>query len=155
MASMGVRIYTKALRTRWFVRAPIGLYRVGLGFVFGSRMLPLQHTGRVSGRPRYVVLEVVEHPAADEYVVVSGFGVKAQWYRNIHADPRVRVSCGTRRNVPATATPLSSAESAAALRCYAAAHPTAWDKLRTTIERAVGQPVDTLPMVRLNLTHSP
>ena len=151
MASIAARIGAKALRTRWLVRAPIGLYRAGLGFLFGSRMLLLQHTGRTSGQARYVVLEVVEHPAADQYIVVSGFGVKSQWYRNVQADPRVRVSCGTRRSAPARATLLSHDESAAVLRRYAAAHPKAWANLRATIEHAVGGPVDSLPMVRLDL----
>lgn len=145
------RIGAKALTTRWFVRAPIRIYRAGLGFVFGSRLLMLQHTGRKSGTSRYVALEVVEHPSTGEYVVVSGFGLKAQWYRNIQADPRVRVSTGLRRNAPATATPMTESESTAALDHYAQQHPKAWEKLRATIEHAVGRPVDTLPMVRLRL----
>lgn len=154
MASIATRIGAKALRTRWLVRAPIGLYRAGLGFLFGSRMLLLQHTGRASGRARYVVLEVIERPAAGTYVVVSGFGAKTQWFRNVQADPRVRVSCGTRRSVPARATLLSSDESAAVLRRYADAHPKTWANLRAAIEHAVGRPVDDLPMVRLDLTGS-
>ncbi|MFI1920226.1 nitroreductase family deazaflavin-dependent oxidoreductase [Nocardia sp. NPDC020380] len=139
----------RALRTRWVVRAPIGLYRAGLGFLFGSRLLMLQHTGRRTGARRYVVLEVVDHPAPAEYIVVSGFGSAAQWYRNITANPRVRISVGTRRNVPATATPMTNEESGLALDRYIEHHPRAWDKLRGTIEAATGTPVSTLPMVRL------
>ncbi|MGH7735078.1 MAG: nitroreductase family deazaflavin-dependent oxidoreductase, partial [Gemmatimonadales bacterium] len=30
------------LRVRWLVRAPIGLYRARLGFLFGSRLLMLE-----------------------------------------------------------------------------------------------------------------
>lgn len=57
------------LRVRWLVRAPIGLYRAHLGFLFGSRLLMLEHTGRKSGTRRYVVLEVVGHPRPGTYVV--------------------------------------------------------------------------------------
>lgn len=147
LAALGAR----ALTTRWLVRAPIYAYRAGLGFLFGSRLLMLEHIGRTSGARRFVVLEVVERPGPDRYVVVSGFGRRAQWYRNIVAHPHVRVSCGMRRGQPATAVPLSPDESAAALRRYAHIHPRAWRNLRSTIESATGRPVDTLPMVALRL----
>ena len=67
------------------------------------------------------------------------------------SDPNVRVSCGTRRRTPATATALPAQQSAAALENYAQRHPKAWAALRATIEHAVGHPVDTLPMVALRL----
>jgi deazaflavin-dependent oxidoreductase (nitroreductase family) len=147
LASLGAR----ALQTRWLVRAPIVLYRAGLGFMFGSRLLMLEHVGRKSGARRYVVLEVVERPTADQYIIVSGFGPRAQWYRNIRAQPAVRVSSGRRRRVPAIATPMTEEESAAALQRYATRHPKAWASLRQTIEAAVGHPVQGLPMVLLEL----
>ena len=56
----------RALRTRWLVRAPINLYRVGLGFLFGTRLLMLEHVGRRTGARRYVVLEVVDRPLSNE-----------------------------------------------------------------------------------------
>jgi hypothetical protein len=43
----------RLLQNRGPVRPPIWLYR---------------------GARRYVVLEVVDHPGTDEYVIVSGFG---------------------------------------------------------------------------------
>jgi deazaflavin-dependent oxidoreductase (nitroreductase family) len=144
-SSLGAR----ALKTRWLVRSPIWLYRAGLGFLFGSRILMLEHRGRTSGARRFVMLEVVDHPAHDEYIVVAGFGQRAQWYRNILADPNVRVSCGLRRSVAATADPMTDEESAAELKSYAERHPKAWASLRATIEAAVGHPVDGLPMVRV------
>jgi hypothetical protein len=52
----------RLLRVRWIVRAPVWLYRARLGFVFGSRLLMLEHTGRKTGIRRYVVLEAVDHP---------------------------------------------------------------------------------------------
>ncbi|MCW2882862.1 MAG: hypothetical protein JWQ95_6962 [Sphaerisporangium sp.] len=78
-------------------------------------------------------LEVVEHPSPDEYVIVSGFGERAQWYRNVLANPNVKVSCGPRRNVPAVATPMPPAGSIAALHRYARAHPRAWASLHHEI----------------------
>jgi deazaflavin-dependent oxidoreductase (nitroreductase family) len=82
------------LRVRWLARAPIGLYRARLGFLLGSRLLMPEHLGRKSGTRRYVVLEVVAHPRPGAYVMASGFGARAQWFRNVRANPHVRIYAG-------------------------------------------------------------
>jgi hypothetical protein len=56
----------RLLGVRWFVRAPIWLFRARLGFLAGSRLIMLEHIGRTSGQRRYVVLEVVDHPSPGE-----------------------------------------------------------------------------------------
>lgn len=141
----------KVLTTRSLVRAPIALYRHGWGWLLGSRVLMLEHTGRRSGLPRYVCLEVVDRPGPRRVVVVSGFGTGAQWFRNLAAQPRCRVSIGRRTSAPATARMMTAAESREALGRYQEAHPAAWRHLRDAIEHAVGQPVTELPMVELVL----
>jgi len=90
-------------RTRWVVRAPVLLFRARLGFLFGSRLLMLEHVGRKTGIQRYAVLETVDRTDPGTYVVAAGFGDRSQWLRNITADPRVRASVGRRFAVPATA----------------------------------------------------
>ena len=65
LAAVGAR----ALQTRWLVRAPILLYRGGLGFAFGSRLPILEHVGR--GPRRFVVLVVLERVRRHEYIIVS------------------------------------------------------------------------------------
>lgn len=97
----------RMLQTRRLVRAPIFLYRLRIGFLLGHRMLLLEHRGRRSNLQRRVVLEVIDMPSADTYVIVSGFGETSQWYRNLRADPHVRVSVGWHRNVAAVATLLT------------------------------------------------
>ena len=149
MTGILARLGALALQTRWFVRAPINVYRAGLGFAFGHRLLMLEHVGRRSGARRYVVLEVVDRPTPDEYVIVSGFGADAQWYRNIQANPSVRVWCGLRRALLATATPMTEVESVAALDHYVADHPRAWKNLRAMIDRATDRSIDIMPMVRI------
>ncbi len=141
----------KALTTRRVARAPIWLYRHGLGRVFGQRLLMLEHLGRRSGRARYVCLEVVSRPSRRRLIVVSGFGARAQWYRNLRAHPACRVSIGGRRDVPAEARLLTEVESAQILDEYQRVHPRAWRHLRHAIERAVGGSVHSLPMVELVL----
>jgi len=80
-----------------FYRAPIFLYRIGLGWLLGRRFMLLHHTGRVSGLARSTVLEVVRHdPEAKLFVVASGFGERSQWYQNLMALPEVRLQFGGR-----------------------------------------------------------
>ncbi|SDQ55402.1 nitroreductase family deazaflavin-dependent oxidoreductase [Thermostaphylospora chromogena] len=102
-------------------RLPIRLYRLGLGRLFGHRLMLLTHVGRVSGRPRQAVVEVVER-GADHYIVASGFGTRSDWYRNVRAHPEVTIETGGRR-MAATAVVLSAAEGGGIMARYAARHP--------------------------------
>ncbi|MDN5915462.1 MAG: nitroreductase family deazaflavin-dependent oxidoreductase [Pseudonocardia sp.] len=130
----------RLLRTRALVRAPILAYRCGLGAVFGSRLLLLEHTGRVSGEPRYVVLEVTARPDPGRYLVVSGFGERAQWFRNIVSTPEVRVSVGRRRSVPARAVRLPQDRARELFERYPVDHPRAWARLEPAIRAACDLP---------------
>jgi deazaflavin-dependent oxidoreductase (nitroreductase family) len=149
--SRSSEVLGRLLKTRWFVRAPIYLYKLRLGGLFGRRMLLLEHIGRKSGGRRYAVLEVVDHPRTDEYVIVSGFGEHAQWYRNVVANPHVRVSVGVRRNVPALATPLTSDAVEKTVERYAERHPRTWRALNEAMAAALDTTDLRLPMVRLEL----
>ncbi|HEY1819343.1 MAG TPA: nitroreductase family deazaflavin-dependent oxidoreductase [Trebonia sp.] len=145
----------RLLRTRWIVRAPIWLYRARLGFIFGSRLLMLEHTGRVTGARRFVVLEVVARPRPGTLVIASGFGARAQWFRNVRANPGVRVHLGSRGPAAATARLLTSKEAAAALTAYASSHPREWARLKPVFEATLGARIDhqgtSLPMLALDL----
>lgn len=145
----------RLLRVPWFARAPIWLFRARLGILFGTRMLMLEHVGRNTGARRYVVLEVVARPSPCAYVVASGFGEKAQWFRNIRANRSVRVVVGSRRSRPATAQLLDQAEAQSALASYAEAHPLTWRSLRAVFESTLGAQISdggtTLPLVRLDI----
>ncbi len=152
------RASASLLRVRWFVRAPIWVYQAKLGFLFGERLLMLEHAGRVSGLRRYAALEIVDHPTPRRYVVVSGFGDRAQWFRNVRANPQVRVYLGSHRPAMATAHRLDEAASAASLGRYARAHPRSWAKLRPVLERTLGTRIDAnhtkLPMIAIDLDGS-
>jgi deazaflavin-dependent oxidoreductase (nitroreductase family) len=118
----------------------------------------LEHTGRKTGIRRYVVLEAVDHPDPRTYIVAAGFGDRAQWLRNVRATPRVRVYAGSRRPAPATARPLTSEETVAALTAYARRHTRAWTALKPVFENTLGARIDSdgtsLPMVTLDLGSS-
>jgi deazaflavin-dependent oxidoreductase (nitroreductase family) len=108
----------RALRTRALVRAPITLYRHDLGWIFGQRILMLEHTGRRSGQARFACLEVVGRPGPERIIIVSGFAERAEWYRNLLADPSCAVSIGRRRRVPARARFMTADEASAALDSF-------------------------------------
>lgn len=149
----------RLLRTRWLVRAPVWLYRARLGFVFGSRLLMLEHTGRTTGARRFAVLEVVARPRPGTFVVASGFGARAQWFRNVQANPDVRVYLGAHGPAAATARLLSDGEAATALAAYASRHPRQWASLKPVFEATLGARIDdqgtTLPMLALDLVSRP
>ena len=114
---------------RLLFRLPIGLYRLRLGWLVGGRLMLLNHVGRVSGKARQVVIEVVggDHREGS-YIACSGFGRRAAWYRNVLATPRVTIEVGHRR-MRAVARPLDEGEGADAMADYAARHPKAARRL--------------------------
>lgn len=115
-------------------------------------MLMLEHIGRKSGARRYVVLEIVESRGPGRYVIVSGFGAQSQWYRNVIANPQVRVSTGFRRSLGARATPIAAAEVEAVLDRYAAQHPRAWRRLEPTLQAALHTSTPRPPMFVIEVT---
>ena len=123
---------------RFLMRAPIWLYRLGLGWLLGKRFLLLTHTGRKTGRPRQNVLEVVRHDRpTGVYIVASGWGEKSQWFRNIQKTPEVLIQVGSRR-MEATTVRLSPAEGQRELLDYSRRYPFAF---RAITRRMLGQAV--------------
>ncbi len=124
---------------RFLFRLPIYLYRLGLGWMFGDRLLLLHHRGRISGKPRLVVLEVVEHENADDsFVVASGWGPTAAWYRNVLETPDAEINVGGRK-LAVSALPLAEEEGAEVFLRYAARHPKA---AKRVLPRLMGYSVD-------------
>jgi deazaflavin-dependent oxidoreductase (nitroreductase family) len=120
-------------------RMPIYLYRLKLGWLFGDRLLLLNHTGRVTGKPHQSILEVAEHDEADNsYIVGSGWGPTAAWYRNVLHNPRVSIQVRNRK-VDVTAVPLGKDEGAVKFMRYAAGHRRV---ARFVLPRVLGFSVD-------------
>ncbi|MGW4488071.1 nitroreductase family deazaflavin-dependent oxidoreductase [Amycolatopsis sp. NPDC004368] len=113
---------------RWFLRAPIPLYRWGLGRLFGHRLLYLAHRGRRSGARRETIVEVVRRHDR-ELTVVAAWGGVPQWYRNLTAAPALEIRCGRHHWRAPTTRLLSHTELDDVLRAYRAAHPRAWRKI--------------------------
>ena len=83
---------------RLFLRFPILLYRLGLGWLFGDRLVLLTHIGRNSGRKRQVVIETVPMDrATNTLYILSGWGEQSDWVLNILNTPEVVIQLGLRR----------------------------------------------------------
>lgn len=116
---------------KWFLQAPKWLYRAHLGFLLGSRFLLLEHIGRKSKNLYQTPLEVAHHdPDRDEYIVTSGTGVKADWYRNIQASPAVAIWLGN-HHYPVVQRFLPTEEAVEVMKGYEREHPKAAAKLES------------------------
>jgi deazaflavin-dependent oxidoreductase (nitroreductase family) len=103
---------------------PTLLFRAKLGWLFGERLLRLTVTGRRSGLPRAVVLEVIGRSSNDLFVA-SAWGERAEWVRNVMANPRVQVQVG-RRRFPGEVSRVGEHAAVELLRAYARDHPWAY-----------------------------
>jgi deazaflavin-dependent oxidoreductase (nitroreductase family) len=111
---------------RWGYRLPIALYRLHLGWLLGHRFLLLVHRGRASGQMHRTVLEVVSYdPATRESAVVSAYGERADWYRNIQAHSPLVVQTGRDEYTPRFRL-LDPDERLVALRAYQRRYPRAF-----------------------------
>jgi deazaflavin-dependent oxidoreductase (nitroreductase family) len=125
-------------------RLPIYLYRLNLGWLLGHRVLLLIHQGRKSGLLRETVLEaILYYPATKESVVLSAWGEKADWYRNIGATPALEVRTGGERYVPEQRF-LAPEENHAVITDYQQRHPLAF----RIFARAFGYPLGRTEAMR-------
>lgn len=123
---------------RAVLRAPIALYRAGLGGLFGDRLLLLHHRGRKTGREYRTVLEVVDHDReTGAYYVAVGFGDSTNWYRNLLSQTRTRIDVAG-RTLEVEAQPLGEERASALMVDYARRHPMA----ARAIARFMGFEVD-------------
>ncbi len=104
-------------------RLPVYLYRLDFGWMLGHRFLFFAHKGRKSNLLRETVLEVILYNRTEkESIVLSGRGEKADWYRNIEANPALEVRTGHERYVPEQRFPAPE-ENHAIISEYARLHP--------------------------------
>jgi len=86
---------------RRVLRAPVRLYDLGLGRLFGHRFLLLTHRGRRSGRLFRTMLEVVQwEPDRREAIVMSGFGPRSNWFLNVRAGGAEEINLAAQRFRP-------------------------------------------------------
>jgi len=127
---------------KYLWRAPIIMYRWGLGPLLGNRFLLLNHVGRKSGMIRQAVLEIDAYDAREKvYLIASGFGKKSDWYRNLHKTPEASIQVGSKK-MRVRAELLSSQRSGQEMMRYAREHPQAAQNLARIMGLQLDAPDD-------------
>ena len=104
----GLMVYPKDGLRKAFFKAPLYLWRMGLGRLLPHQMLVLATTGRKSGLPRYTM---VEHSKINGKIVFSsGWGKRPQWVKNIEVDPIVSVETVADGVITGTARRVTEAD---------------------------------------------
>lgn len=136
-------------------RAPIWIYRAGLGWLLGRRFLLLEHRGRSTGKARYTVLEVVADRPSALYVAAAWKSV-SQWFRNVEVDPSVAVTWGrnrfstrARRIDPVTARDVLAEYATNNARIFRRLARFMLDDPGVTVEDNIARVASTIPLVEL------
>lgn len=118
---------------RLFMRSPIFLLRLRLGWLLGGRFLLLETTGRRSGKRRFTALEIPLRDPPETWYVASGWGFESDWYRNLEANAKASVTVGFTR-FACEADLVGPDTSAALMARYSREHP----RLALALASAVG-----------------
>ena len=132
------------------LRAPTWLYRLHLGALLGHRFLQLTHHGRRTGNTYRTVVEIIGITAAGEYVVMSGWGRRSDWYRNLIADSDAEIDVG-RNHFTACHRELPPTEAVRMLAGYERRNRVIAPLLRRVLSRLLGWPYDGTAAARTRL----
>lgn len=92
-AATGTLSYPRRGSSSWyFFKTALFLWRMGFGRLLGRTLLVLTTRGRNTGRPRHTMVAYVRVAGRD--YVLTGWGTRTQWFRNLKANPRVTVQTG-------------------------------------------------------------
>ncbi len=93
--------YTNLFMKGPWVKWPVWLYRMRLGWLLDHRALMVTHIGRKTGKVHQTVVELLRYdPATQESVVVSGLGEQSDWYRNVRERGALLVDIGPKTYAP-------------------------------------------------------
>ena len=87
--SKNLMTYPESGWRKWMFKAPLKLWRLGLGPILGQYLLILTHRGRKSGRVYHTMLEY--HELNGKIYIPVAFGSQTDWYKNISVHPEVTV----------------------------------------------------------------
>jgi deazaflavin-dependent oxidoreductase (nitroreductase family) len=139
---------------RLLFRLPIALFKLHLGWLLDHRFLLLTHRGRTTGRVCRTVLEVIRYDAkTGESIVISGYGKRADWFRNIEKTPALSIAIGSNRFEPVQHI-LSASEAYDVLEQWQRQHPLEarifrrlYDLPPEPSENALSRFVETYPLI--------
>jgi deazaflavin-dependent oxidoreductase (nitroreductase family) len=135
-------------------RAPLPLYRAGLGWLMGHTFLVFVHVGRKTGTPHATAAMVLSRDRrTGEVVICSAWGPHTDWIRNLRAHPAVQVQIGRATFVPQQRF-LTADEAFAVAATFRRDHPWRMQVLRRVLgwadlrsDAAVREFISTRPFV--------
>lgn len=141
---------------RLLLRAPMHLHRLGLGDLLRpTQFLILTTKGRKSQLPRHAVLEYRRH--GSKIYLVSAWGERPHWYRNLMADPCVTIQRGMHEERARATMVTNPAEAMLVLQMFRRNRPL-YDRLfarmssAETIDlRTLGDVADEFTIVKLQI----
>jgi len=85
-----------------FFKMPLYLHKVGIVWWIekftGAQWMLITTTGRKTGKPRQVMVDVMKYDKeTDTYYVEAAYGARADWVRNIKANPVFHAQVGRRK----------------------------------------------------------
>jgi deazaflavin-dependent oxidoreductase (nitroreductase family) len=126
---------------RWLFGVPLFLQRVGLGGwerILGIRFIKIISKGRRTGRSHPVLVDILEHDLVSNiYYVQSAYGERADWVKNIKANPVFEAQVGWKRFF-ASAERIPQSQAAEILFRYVDNHK----RYAKTMMRAIGVDLD-------------
>ena len=127
---------------RWLFGVPLFLQRVGLGGwvrILGIRFIKITSKGRRTGRPHSVLVDILEHDlVSNTYYVQSAYGERADWVKNIKANPVFEAQVGRTRFL-ASAERIQPSQAAEILLRYIDNHK----RYAKIMMRAIGVDLDS------------
>lgn len=102
-------------RPNWFLKnfmkIPVWVHKLGFGGwerLIGAQWMLIATIGRKTGKRRETMVDVMDYDkATDTYYIEAAYGSRADWFRNIQANPIFEAQVG-RRKFRATASPLAN-----------------------------------------------
>jgi deazaflavin-dependent oxidoreductase (nitroreductase family) len=86
---------------KFFFKVPVWFHKIGFGGwerMIGAQWMLITTIGRKSGKPREAMVDVMDYNAtSDTYYIEAAYGSRADWVRNIEANPRFKAQVGRRK----------------------------------------------------------
>lgn len=131
---------------RRLLRLPVWLYRLGLGPLLGhANLMVLTTIGRTSGQPRHTAIEYRTH--GTKTYVISAWGDRPHWYRNLLANPAVGVAQGERRFTAQAIPVAETGEAARVLYLFRKRAPAVYDALLARLSSEDAVSARTVPAI--------
>jgi deazaflavin-dependent oxidoreductase (nitroreductase family) len=132
--------------SRAMLRLPIYGYRLGLGWLMQQiGLMVLTTWGRKSGLPRHTAIEYRTH--GSKVYVVSAWGRRPNWYRNLIEQPVVRIRMGRHRFSARASVVEDSGEALRVLYLFRKRAPVIYDAILAHLSEQDSVDVRTLPDV--------